>query len=99
MARIAKSAGDAAGVEQKLKRANDIAANSGAKVEKSLGAQRAAAQNLSFQLNGIATQLGSGTSPFRIPAHAARLVQNLDNLSALLWVVFDCHCVARKSFR
>ncbi|RWC04212.1 MAG: hypothetical protein EOQ56_04305 [Mesorhizobium sp.] len=37
-------------------------------VVRSLGAQKAAAQNLGFQLNDIATQLASGTSPFRVLA-------------------------------
>lgn len=68
---IAKAAGDtASGIENKFKRANDNAAssfvNSGRKVEQSLGAQRAAVSNLSFQLNDIAMGLASGTSPFTI---------------------------------
>lgn len=84
LARIAKAAGDTAGgIEQKFKRANDNAASSfsaaGAKVERSLGAQRAAAQQLSFQLNDIATQLGSGTSPFRVLAQqGGQVVQALN---------------------
>ncbi|MBY5503140.1 phage tail tape-measure protein [Rhizobium leguminosarum] len=71
LAGIAKAAGDTAtGIENKFKRANDNAAssfvNSGRKVEQSLGAQRAAVSNLSFQLNDIAMGLASGTSPFTI---------------------------------
>jgi len=38
------------------------------RVVKSFGAQKAAAQNLGFQLNDIATQLASGTSPLRVMA-------------------------------
>ena len=73
LAGIAKAAGDTAtGIENKFKRANDNAANSfvnsGRKVEQSLGAQRAAVANLSFQLNDIATSLAGGASPFTVMA-------------------------------
>jgi GH24 family phage-related lysozyme (muramidase) len=71
LAAIAKRAGDTAtGIETKFKRANDNVASSfvgsGRKVEASLGAQRAAVQNLSFQLNDIATSLSGGASPFQV---------------------------------
>jgi GH24 family phage-related lysozyme (muramidase) len=71
LAAIAKRAGDTASdIENKFKKANDNAASSfvgsGKKVEASLGAQRAAVQNLSFQLNDIATSLSGGASPFQV---------------------------------
>ncbi|KSV79565.1 hypothetical protein N185_00100 [Sinorhizobium sp. GW3] len=71
MAAVAKKAGDTAGsVEKSFQKANDNVARSfqsgGKKVEQSLGAQRAAVSNLSFQLNDIAMGLASGTSPFTI---------------------------------
>ncbi|MEY9198669.1 GH24 family phage-related lysozyme (muramidase) [Sinorhizobium fredii] len=71
MARIAKAAGDTAtGVERSFQRANDNVGRSfeqgGRRVERSLGSQRAAVSNLSFQLNDIAMGLASGTSPFTI---------------------------------
>lgn len=71
LAKIAKDAGaTATGIETGFKKANDRAASSfqksGATVVKSLGAQKAAAANLSFQLNDIAQGLLSGTSPFTI---------------------------------
>lgn len=71
LAAIAKSAEKAArNTENAFKGANDNIAknaeNSGRKVERSLGAQRAAVSNLSFQLNDIAMGLASGTSPFTI---------------------------------
>ncbi|MGG7534683.1 phage tail length tape measure family protein [Rhizobium sp. 12,4] len=71
LAAIAKRAGQTANeIETKFKRANDNAANSfvgsGKRVEASLGAQRAAVQNLSFQLNDIATSLAGGASPFQV---------------------------------
>lgn len=84
LAAIAKRAGDTAGgIERNFKRANDNAASSfsssGAKITQSLGAQKAAAQQLSFQLNDIATQLGSGTSPFRVLAQqGGQVVQALN---------------------
>lgn len=73
MATIAKSAGDTAGkIERGFQRANDNTARSfntsGQAAVRSMNAQRAAAQNLSFQLNDIATQLASGTSPWRVLA-------------------------------
>ncbi|MBB4235039.1 phage tail length tape measure family protein [Rhizobium esperanzae] len=71
LAAIAKRAGQTAtDIETKFKKANDNSANSfvnsGRKVEASLGAQRAAVQNLSFQLNDIATSLAGGSSPFQV---------------------------------
>lgn len=71
LAAIAKTAGDTAGsIENKFKKANDNVAGSfdsgGKRVVQSLGAQRAAISNLSFQLNDIAMGLASGTSPFTI---------------------------------
>lgn len=71
MAAIAKAAGDtASGIERRHKQANDNMARSfgagGKAAEKSLGQARAAATNLSFQLNDIAMGLASGTSPFTI---------------------------------
>ncbi|SDN84656.1 phage tail length tape measure family protein [Ensifer sp. YR511] len=71
LASIAKAAEKAArNTENAFKGANDNIAknaeNSGRKVERSLGAQRAAVSNLSFQLNDIAMGLASGTSPFTI---------------------------------
>ncbi|BCH32641.1 hypothetical protein MesoLjLc_45710 [Mesorhizobium sp. L-8-10] len=63
-ARSAKSSEDA------FKKANDNIGRSsdqgGRKAAQSLGQARAAAQNLSFQLNDIAMQLASGTSPFTV---------------------------------
>jgi GH24 family phage-related lysozyme (muramidase) len=71
LAAVAKSAGDTAtGVENRFKKANDNVGKSfqdgGRKTVQSLGAQRAAVSNLSFQLNDIAMGLASGTSPFTI---------------------------------
>ncbi|WP_245490038.1 phage tail length tape measure family protein [Rhizobium ruizarguesonis] len=84
LAGIAKAAGDTAGgIENKFKRANDNAANSfvnsGRKVEQSLGAQRAAVQNLSFQLNDIATSLAGGASPFQVMAQQGSQVAQVFN--------------------
>ncbi|KPF47065.1 phage tail length tape measure family protein [Rhizobium sp. AAP43] len=71
LASIAKDAGaTATSIEGRFSRANDNAAKSfdnvGRRAVASLGSQRAAAQNLSFQLNDIATQLAGGQSPFLI---------------------------------
>lgn len=71
LAAIAKRGADAAGdIEKRFQKANDNVGKSfqagGKKVEQSLGAQRAAVSNLSFQLNDIAMGLASGTSPFTI---------------------------------
>lgn len=71
LAGVAKSAGDTAGgIEKNFKKANDNVGrgfqDGGKKVVQSLGAQRAAVSNLSFQLNDIAMGLASGTSPFTI---------------------------------
>ncbi|MBB2753355.1 UNVERIFIED_ORG: hypothetical protein GGI57_004077 [Rhizobium aethiopicum] len=71
LAAIAKRAGQSAtDIETRFKKANDNTASSfvssGKKVEASLGAQRAAVQNLSFQLNDIATSLSGGASPFQV---------------------------------
>jgi len=84
LAGIAKAAGDTAtGIENKFKRANDNAANSfvnsGRKVEQSLGAQRAAVANLSFQLNDIATSLAGGASPFQVMAQQGSQVAQVFN--------------------
>lgn len=73
LAAVAKAAGGTAtGIENRFQKANDNMAKGfdagGRKVVRSLGAQRAAAQNLSFQLNDIATQLAAGTSPFTVMA-------------------------------
>lgn len=71
LAAVAKSAGDTAGgIEKTFQKANDNVArgfqDGGRKAVQSLGAQRAAVSNLSFQLNDIAMGLASGTSPFTI---------------------------------
>lgn len=71
LAAIAKASGDTAtGIEQRFKKANDNAAKSfergGKAAAMSIGQARGAAQNLSFQLNDIAQQLASGTSPFTV---------------------------------
>lgn len=51
----------------------------GAQVTTSLRAQQQAAKNLGFQLNDIATQLASGTSPFRVLAQqGGQIVQILN---------------------
>jgi GH24 family phage-related lysozyme (muramidase) len=90
---IAKAAGDtASGIENKFKRANDNSAssfvNSGRKVEQSLGAQRAAVSNLSFQLNDIAMGLASGTSPFTIMVQqGSQVSQVLQGSGGLLGAV------------
>ncbi|OKP79766.1 hypothetical protein BTE77_06660 [Ensifer adhaerens] len=68
---VAKAAERAArNTEQSFQQANDNIGrgfNRGAReAEKSLGAQRAAVQNLSFQLNDIATSLAGGASPFQV---------------------------------
>lgn len=61
-----------AGVEGRFQKANDNVAkafeNGTTRVTKSAGAQRAAIQNLSFQLNDIATSLAGGASPFTVMA-------------------------------
>ncbi|MGN6307322.1 MAG: phage tail length tape measure family protein [Mesorhizobium sp.] len=66
----ARAAKDAGNIERSFQQANDNAARgfdrSGKQVEKSLGAQRAAVANLSFQLNDISQGLLSGASPFTI---------------------------------
>ena len=63
--------------------ANDNVAKSFAKtsqvVTTSIGAQRNAVQNLSYQLNDIATGLASGTSPFTLMAQqGSQVVQALE---------------------
>lgn len=73
MAKVAKQSADAAKyIEDNFKRANDNVAKNfqsgGNKVVQSLGAQRAAVSNLSFQLNDIATSLAGGASPFTVMA-------------------------------
>lgn len=73
MATVAKQSADAAKyIEDNFKRANDNVGkgfqSGGKKVEQSLGAQRAAISNLSFQLNDIATSLAGGASPFTVMA-------------------------------
>lgn len=73
LAAIAKRAADTArGIEGDFKKANDRAGSSFDKgsreAEKGLARGRAAAANLSFQLNDIATSLLSGASPFRVMA-------------------------------
>lgn len=70
-AAIAKAAERAARkIDGDFASANDNVARSfergGKRVERSLGSQRAAVSNLSFQLNDIAMGLASGTSPFTI---------------------------------
>lgn len=71
LAAIAKRAArEAQGIEDSFQGANDNIGKgfetSGKKVERSLGAQRAAVSNLSFQLNDVAQQLATGTSPFTV---------------------------------
>lgn len=71
MAAVAKAAGDSArGVEATFKKANDNVASGFQKqtkaVEQSAGQQRAAIQNLSFQLNDITSSLLGGASPFTV---------------------------------
>lgn len=71
MAAIARSAArEAKASEDSFKTANDNIGRgfqrSQKQVVQSLGAQRAAVSNLSFQLNDIAMGLASGTSPFTI---------------------------------
>lgn len=71
MAAIAKSAArQAKASEDSFRSANDNIGKGFQRSEKqvvqSLGAQRAAVSNLSFQLNDIAQGLASGTSPFTI---------------------------------
>lgn len=51
----------------------------GTQVTTSLRAQQAAAKNLGFQLNDIATQLASGTSPFRVLAQQGGQVVQILN--------------------
>lgn len=82
MAAIAKSGADTAGdIEKKFQRSNDNVARgfqaSGRKVEQSLGAQRAAVSNLSFQLNDIATSLAGGASPFTVMAQQGSQVAQI----------------------
>ena len=84
MAAVAKQSADAAKyVEDNFKRANDNVAkgfqSGGKKVEQSLGAQRAAVSNLSFQLNDIAMGLASGTSPFTIMVQQGSQVAQVFN--------------------
>lgn len=69
MAAIAKKSSETAGgIEKDFKRANDNMAKGGAANVKSLNAQRAAAQTLSFQLNDVATSLAGGASAFQVAA-------------------------------
>jgi GH24 family phage-related lysozyme (muramidase) len=84
MAAIAKSGADTAGgIEKRFQRSNDNVARgfqtAGKKVEQSLGAQRAAVSNLSFQLNDIAMGLASGTSPFTIMVQQGSQVAQVFN--------------------
>lgn len=93
MARIAKAAGDTAtGVERTFQKANDNVGRSfeqnGRRVERSLGSQRAAVSNLSFQLNDIAMGLASGTSPFTIMVQqGSQVSQVLQGSGGLLGAV------------
>lgn len=68
----AKAAKTAKGVEDDFAKANGKVGRSfdggGKEAEKGLGRARAAAANLSFQLNDIATGLAGGLSPFQIMA-------------------------------
>lgn len=84
LAAIAKRGGDAAqDIEKRFQKANDNVGRSfqtgGKKVEQSLGAQRAAVSNLSFQLNDIAMGLASGTSPFTIMVQQGSQVAQVFN--------------------
>lgn len=84
MSSVARSAGGTAKkIEDDFKKANDNVArgfeSGGQKTVQSLGAQKAAAQNLSFQLNDIATQLAAGTSPFTIMAQQGGQVAQIIN--------------------
>lgn len=84
MASVAKTAATAAAtVDKSFKQANDNVAKSFQKsqntVVTSLGAQRNAVQNLSFQLNDLATGLASGTSPFTLMVQqGSQVVQSLE---------------------
>jgi hypothetical protein len=61
------------------------ARRAGTTVTQSVGAIRASTQNLSFQLNDIATQLASGTSPFQVMAQqGGQVVQSLTGAGGVL---------------
>lgn len=71
LAAIAKRAGQTAeSIEDRYRKANDNVGKSFDAASKksvaSVGAQRAAISNLSFQLNDIATSLSGGASPFTV---------------------------------
>jgi hypothetical protein len=71
LAAIAKAAGQTSkGIEDKFKGANDNVGKSfetaGRRADVSMRQSTAAVSNLSFQLNDIAMQLASGTSPFTV---------------------------------
>ena len=93
LAAIAKRGADTAGdIEKRFQKANDNVGRSfqtgGKQVERSLGAQRAAVSNLSFQLNDIAMGLASGTSPFTIMVQqGSQVSQALQGSGGLLGAV------------
>ena len=93
LAAIAKRGADTAGdIEKRFQKANDNVGRSfqtgGRQVERSLGAQRAAVSNLSFQLNDIAMGLASGTSPFTIMVQqGSQVSQALQGSGGLLGAV------------
>lgn len=84
LAAIAKQAGATArGIEDDFAKANGRAGTSfdkaGQSAARGLGQARAAGQQLSFQLNDIATQLASGSSPFTIMAQQGGQVAQIIN--------------------
>lgn len=93
LAAIAKAAARTAKqTEDTFKGANDNIGKSfeasGRRVEQSLGAQRAAVSNLSFQLNDIAMGLASGTSPFTIMVQqGSQVAQALQGSGGLIGAV------------
>lgn len=92
-AAIARAAEKAAKkIDGDFRVANDNVARgfqrSGQQVERSLGAQRAAVSNLSFQLNDIAMGLASGTSPFTIMVQqGSQVAQALQGPGGLIGAV------------
>lgn len=89
MAVIARAAAKSAKTaEDNFQRANDNIGRGfdkgGRDAERALGRSRAAAQTLSFQLNDIATQLASGTSPFTVMAQqGGQVAQALNSAGGL----------------
>lgn len=84
LSQIARDAGSTAnGIERDFQRANDNSARAfdrgGRAAARGLGQARAAGQQLSFQLNDIATGLLSGVSPFTIMAQQGGQVAQIIN--------------------